>query len=138
MRTRKFAGLLAAGALIAAFAATPAGADPKKGDTFGLKCDNGQSYVITVNGNGDFTPGHLVDSTAVIVPLSFDISGTVTDADGNVLDSFNFSQSKGKPTTGADDIVTCTFGGSGSEDGGETTFTFSGTVTGFITPRKKS
>ncbi len=136
MRTRKFTGLLAAGGLIAALAATPAGADPKKGDTFGLECDNGQSYVIAVNGNGDFTPGHLFDSTAVIVPLSFNVSGTVTDAGGTT--SFNFSKSKGQPTTSADDIVTCTFGGSGSEDAGATTFTFSGTVTGFITPRKKS
>jgi len=138
MRSRKFTGLLAAGGLIAALAATPAGADPKKGDTFGLACDNGQSYVIAVNGNGDFTPGHLVDSTAVIVPLSFDVSGTVRDAGGTVLDNFNFSKSKGQRTTGADDIVICTFGGSGSEDNGVTTFTFSGTVTGFITPRKKS
>ncbi len=41
MRVGKLTGLIAAGAVIVGAAATPASADPKKGEVIPLNCDNG-------------------------------------------------------------------------------------------------
>lgn len=86
---RTFARLLVAGGLTLGIAAAPAIADPK-GETFPLVCDDGNTYQVTTNGNGEFTPAHDADSTRTFVPLAFgEFTGTVTDAQGNVVDSFS-------------------------------------------------
>src|SRR5687767_8501399 len=88
MQAGKPLGMLVAAGLTLAVAAGPAGADPVQ-ETIPLDCDNGVSYTAVVNGNGDFTPARDADSNSVLIPLAFgDFSGTVTDAQGNVVDSF--------------------------------------------------
>lgn len=132
------AGLLLAAAPLAL--ATPAHADPS-GDTFDLVCDNGSSYTVTANGNGDFTPALDAGSNTVFVPTSFGaFSAVVTNAEtGEVIDGFSEppaakgSSGKARATT-----VHCTFTFSGNEYVPELGFTIhfegSGTVTGFSTP----
>lgn len=136
MRARRMAGLLATGGLILGFAAGPAVADPMKGEVIPLDCDNGESYTVVVNGNGAFTPAHDTDSNSMLVPVEFgEFTGTVTDAQGNVVDSFTEpGLPKGQSAKGKKTLVTCEFEFSGTEDG--LTFTGSGTVIGFITPAK--
>src|SRR5690242_14990636 len=65
-----------------------ASADPQ-GDAVVISCDNGRTYEATTSkGNGEFTPAHDSSSTTVLVPTSFHgFSYTITDAQGNVLDS---------------------------------------------------
>ena len=131
-------GLIVAGALLAGATAIPASADPKKGEVIPLDCDNGKSYRVVVNGNGEFTPGHDLDSTAVLIPLAFGpFTGTVTDSDGNVVETINEpGSSKGESAKRAKNAVTCSFEFSGTEDG--LTFTGRGTVVVRITPAKRS
>jgi len=101
-------------------------------ETFELACDNGESYTVVVNGNGPFSPGHIISGAGgnlIPVTLIFE----ATDADGTVIFSESFAKpGKMKGLTG--DLITCTFGGIFEENG--ETITFNGTVTGFTTPRR--
>jgi hypothetical protein len=139
MRTRSaliVTGLAIAGSLASASAAW---ADPP-GELVPLVCDNGITYEVAVNGNGAFTPGHDLASTAILVPTAFgEFHGTLTDGDGNLIDEFvdpavvkGSSGSHGRATT-----TSCTFTITESfEDPelGQLTFTGEGSVTGFVTP----
>ena len=40
-------------------------------ETVALVCDNGDTFDVAVNGNGEFTPGRIVGDTGVLVPTSF-------------------------------------------------------------------
>jgi hypothetical protein len=130
---------IAAGAAIAGIAAPSAFAASEK-DTIPLECDNGNSYVVVVNGNGDWTPARDTASTSVLVPLSFgDFTGTITYPDGTVEPlppEPGGAKGKGNAGKHATDLVTCTFSFSGVEDG--VLFEGGGTVTGFITPRGRA
>jgi hypothetical protein len=112
-----------------------AGADPQ-GEEIPLECDNGESYVVNANGNGEFTPGRVADGTAVFVPVGFGpFTFTVTDAQGNVVESGTEPASaKGQSAKGVKDAVTCTFTFGGTEDG--FTFEGSGSVVARITPAR--
>jgi hypothetical protein len=125
---------MAAMGVASALCAGTAGADPKSGEVFPLDCDNGETYTVVVKGNGEFTPGHDLDSTTVLVPVSFgEFTGTVTDPDGNVVDTITEPEAaKGESAEGLEDPVTCTFSTSFEDDG--LTFTFSGSVVGRVTP----
>jgi hypothetical protein len=149
MTLTKLSSLLAAGGLLLAVAAAPAGADPK-GDPITVVCDNGQTYYATSPEGGnddhsrnDFTPALDSAGTSVLVPVSFgEFTGTVTDTSGNVLFEFvEPASSKGQAAAHSRSTTTCTFSFSGEfvdEQSGETlVFTGSGTVTGFVTPRKR-
>lgn len=132
--------VLAAGALIAA----PAQADPK-GEVFDVVCDNGNTYPIVVNGNGEFTPGLDTSSTTVLVPTSFSgFTFVVTNEAGEVVffeedpttSTKGSSAKKQRATT-----TTCSFSASETfEDPelgeGVLTGTFSGVVSGFVTPAR--
>ena len=139
MTTRtKLARLAVAGGVAIGIAAAPANADPK-GETFPLVCNNGETYDVTTNGNGNFTPAHNADGTNVFIPLAFgEFKGTVTDAQGNVVDSFSepgIEKGKGNAGKNATATISCTFSFSGTEDG--LTFNASGSVLGYVTPRGK-
>lgn len=110
-----------------------------------LECDNGQSYVVEVNGNGEFTPGRVVGSTAVLVPIAFgEFTGTVRDENGNVVETFTEpgTTTKGQSAKGVKDPVTCTFEFSEVSDGSDPefpegyTFEGSGSVVARITPSR--
>lgn len=131
----RIAGGLVALGMMSTLVVGAAGADPK-GEAIPLECDNGKSYNVNVNGNGQFTPGLVDDGTAVLVPVAFGtFSYTVTDAAGNVVESGSEpGGAKGRSAKGVKDAVTCTFSFSGTEDG--FTFEGSGSVIARITPSR--
>jgi hypothetical protein len=133
------ARVVAASAAIAGIAAPSAFAASEK-ETIPLECDNGNSYVIEVNGNGEFTSARDAGSTSVFVPLSFgDFTGTLTYPDGTVETlppDPGIAKGKGNAGKHATNLVTCTFSFSGVEDG--VLFEGGGSVTGFITPRGRA
>jgi hypothetical protein len=74
---RRLCMALTLGILMMAALAQGAAADPinaKNSLTFPATCDDGQTVQVVVNGNGDFTPGHVVGSTAVFVLQSFNFT----------------------------------------------------------------
>ncbi len=118
-------------ALLSVGVASAAPTNAPNAETFLLECDNGESYTVVVNGNGTFTPGHIIDGDGgVLIPVAFTFEAV--DADGNVLFSESIAKNgKMKGLTG--DLIVCTFGETFEENG--QTITFTGTVTGFVTPR---
>ncbi|HVM04640.1 MAG TPA: hypothetical protein VM242_05670 [Acidimicrobiales bacterium] len=141
-------GLRIAGGLVALGMASTlvvgaASADPK-GFQVPLECDNGQTYVVNTNGNGQFTPGLVEGDTAVLVPIAFgDFTGTVYDESGNVVETFTEEGgTKGRSAKGVKNPVTCTFSFSEVSDGSDPefpegyTFEGSGSVVVRITPSR--
>jgi hypothetical protein len=131
------AALAAATLGLATALASPAAADPK-GEVVPVDCGE-TTYLIVINGNGAFIPGHDTASTSILVPVSFgEFTGTVTDEEGNVIDSFvDPAMSKGSGATSTA-TVDCTYTITDTfedPDLGTLTFTGSGSVQGFVTPR---
>ena len=129
---RRLLVLVAAGALAAVAIAPSAGADPTNAkNALQLQAVCGtQTYNVVVNGNGEFTPAHLIGSTSVFIPTSFNITSTFTPTGGSTMTETDTS-AKAAPLQ---DTITCTipFQSFSNPFG---TFTIAGTVTGFFTPR---
>ncbi len=130
-------GLALACVLVAAaFAAQVASADPSnaKNSQHVTAVCGGKQIQVVVNGNGVFTPAHVVGSTSVFVPTAFDLTFSFTPTGGATESEPNIAAKHNQPTG----VVTCdipkalnTFT---TPDG---TFSISGTVTGFFTPSSK-
>jgi hypothetical protein len=117
----------------------PAVADPvnaKNSSVIDLVC-GGTSYEIVVNSNGAFSPAHDIHSNKVFVPVWFgEVTVTITDSEGTVVDTFTDPPATKGAGKHAD--IHCTFDDSGTfEDPelGTLTFSASGEVAGFVTPR---
>ncbi len=82
----KHCGIIIAIAMIGALAlAQGALADPsnaKNAQVIPASCDNGQAYEVVVNGNGEFTPAHVVGSTSMFIPEAFDLTFEFTPTGG--------------------------------------------------------
>jgi hypothetical protein len=118
-------------AIIAALA-PGAGADPinaKNSFQFPATCDNGQTVQIVVNGNGEFTPGHVVGSTAVFVPQAFDTTFEFTPPGGPTQ---TMTDTSSKHNVHGN-LVTCSLDATQTFPGVGTVHVF-GTATGFFTP----
>lgn len=138
--------LAAAGAAFG-FGALPAQA-ASSGETLAVDCGADGSYSVLVNGNGEFTPARDTRSTKVLVPVSFqDFHFVATAADGTVLvdqtDASVTSKGGGNPAARSPRRqVHCEFGSSFTlvepDEGfpAGTTLTFSGHVTGYLTPAR--
>ena len=108
-----------------------ASADPvkAKGSLLVPATCGGQPVVLATNGNGTFTPGHVVGSTAVIVPQSFDLTfsftppGGPTESDTNTAEHHNVHG----------DLVTCDIDFTQTNPDGSS-FSLVGSATGFVTP----
>jgi hypothetical protein len=131
------AGLTMAASLAGAGAAA---ADPTKAQTLTLVCDNGHTYTVVVNSSGAWSPAHDVNSTSTLIPLSFgETTGTVTDANGNLVDSFS-DPATAKGSAGSHDRTTttsCTYTSDDtfvSPDLGPLHVHVQGSVVGFVTP----
>ena len=143
MGVRIAAGLVAVG-MASTLVVGGASADPKSGGTVPLECDNGSSYVVNTNGNGEFTPGLVDGGTAVFVPVGFgEFTGTIRDASGAVVDTFTEpATSKGQSAKGVKDAVTCTFSFAEVSDGSDPefpegwSFEGSGSVVARLTPSR--
>jgi hypothetical protein len=122
------AGLAIAGVMIPAATADPSHA--KNAAQIVAQC-GGQTITVVVNGNGEFTPAHVVGSTSVFVPTAFDTTFTFTPTGGTPMSETDTSAKAGpiKNTT------TCTIPLQTLFSGPEGTATIQGTVTGFFTPR---
>src|SRR4051794_31874036 len=87
-----------------------AGADPvnaPKGDIVPLECDGGiGSILVSVNGNGDYTPGHVITSTQVGIPYAFHFESSFTPTGGETVTEVD-DIAKHAPRNGR--LATCTF-----------------------------
>jgi uncharacterized secreted protein with C-terminal beta-propeller domain len=129
---RRLLVLVASCALAAMAFASTAGADPTNArNSLQLQAVCGtQTYNVVVNGNGEFTPAHLIGSTSVFIPTAFNITSTFTPTGGSTMTETDTSAK----TAPLQNTIDCTipFQIFSSPFG---TFTIEGTVTGFLTPR---
>lgn len=119
----------------------PASADPtnaKNATVFDIVCDDGTSTQIVVTESGNWSPGHDLGSNSIFVPVVIgEITGTVTDAAGNVLETFTEPATTKGAGRNAD--LQCTFSGTFTFDDpalGLITVEVTGDVAGFHTPRR--
>ena len=123
--------VLGAAVLALAVFVPGASADPlnaKNSLSFPVTCDNGQSVTIVVNGNGEFTPAHVLGSTAVFIPQALDTTFEFTPTGGTTQTETDTSS---KPHLHGD-LVTCSFDVTQSFPFG--TLHLFGTATGVFTP----
>lgn len=137
---RPFATVLAIAAVSAALTAATAAAAPvnaPSAQTVALDCGEAGTFQVVVNGNGAWSPGHDLNSNAILIPVAFgETTGTVRDAEGNVVDEFTepaTTKGQGKARARHRNPIECTYTLSFTEDGN--TITVSGSVTGFIAGR---
>ena len=113
--------------------AQTASADPTNAKNSLLVTANcgAQQLHVSVNGNGEFTPAHVIDSTAVFVPTAFNLTFSFTPPGGPTESETDMAakQNQAKAT------VTCNIPAAlNTFASPEGTFTLSGTVSGFFTP----
>jgi len=133
---RRLASLLAIAVLAAALAAEATSAAPSNAPNatvVALDCGSAGAFDVVVNGNGEWTPGHLLSGNGVVVPLSFgEQTITVRDAEGNIVDQFTEpATAKGRARASGRERVSCTFSATFEDNG--STITAAGSVTGFMT-----
>jgi hypothetical protein len=122
--------VLGAAVLALAVFVPGASADPlnaKNSFAFPATCD-GQAVQVVVNGNGEFSPAHVVGSTAVFVPEALDLTFEFTPTGGTTETETDTSS---KPNVHGD-LVTCSF--DVTQTFPEGSFHLFGTATGFFTP----
>jgi hypothetical protein len=128
---RRLGVALGLGILMMAALAQGAAADPinaKNSLTFPVTCDDGQTVQIVLNGNGAFTPAHVVGSTAVFIPQAFDVTFEFTPPGGPTQSETDTSSKHNVHG----DLVTCSF--DVTQTFPEGTFHLFGSATGFFTP----
>jgi hypothetical protein len=120
-------------AIVLAVFAQAASADPvnaKKASPFIANC-GGPNLMVVVNGNGEFTPAHVIGSTAMFIPTAFDLTFTFTPTGGPPETETDTAAKAHQPKNS----VTCELPAAlNTFTSPEGTFTISGTVAGFITP----
>src|SRR5215212_5113426 len=127
---RRLCVALTLGILMLAALAQGAAADPinaKNSFSFPATCD-GRTVQLVVNGNGEFTPAHVVGSTAVFIPEAFNVTFEFT-LPGEPTQSETDTSSKHNVHG---DLVTCSF--DVTQTFPEGTFHLFGSATGFFTP----
>ncbi len=94
-------------------------------------CPSG-AFEAVVNGNGEFTAAHAVDSNTVLIPIAFGtFTATFTDANGLTTTETDPPVTKGKATPKNGKVQNCTYSVEFSFPDGSS-FAGSGSVTGFI------
>lgn len=87
---------------------------------------------VVVNGNGKFTPAHVIGSTSMFIPTALNLTFRFTPAGGaTVVDT----QTAAKAAPAKTGTVTCTIPLQTLFSGPQGSATIQGTVTGFYTPR---
>jgi len=133
----RLASLLAIAVLALAAATAPAApTDAPNATVVTLDCGGAGTFDVVVNGNGQWTPGHLLSGNGVVVPLAFsEQTVTVRDAEGNLVDEMiQPATTKGRARANGRERVTCTFSATFEDDG--LTITAAGSVTGFLAGSK--
>jgi hypothetical protein len=119
---------VAMGVLAAAASADPVNA--KTGLVLPANC-GGQIVQVSVNGNGEFTPAHVIGSTAVFIPQAFNLTFEFTPTGGpteSETDTSSKHHVHGQLRTCAIDFTQAM---------PEGTLHLVGTATGFFTPARK-
>ena len=126
--------LLAAGAAAGALA-LPATADPghAKNATHVQAICGSQTVNVVVNGNGNFTPAHVVGSTRIFIPTALNLTFTFTPTGGTAQTNTQNIHKASPPHRGT---KTCTIPMKTILSGPQGTATIQGSVTGFFTPVK--
>jgi hypothetical protein len=124
------AACAAAGAL-----ALPALADPghAKNATHVHAICGSQTVNVVVNGNGTFTPAHVVGSTKMFIPTALSLTFTFTPTGGTAQTN---TQNVHKASPAHRGTITCTIPLQTLQSGPQGTATIQGSVTGFFTPVK--
>jgi Ethanolamine utilization protein EutJ (predicted chaperonin) len=125
--------IVASAALLAAVAVPLASADPVKAKNATMvRAVCGTTTVnVVVNGNGTFSPAHVIGSTAVFIPTAFNLTFTFTPTGGSAMVEHETSAK----AAAVKNTTTCTIPLQTLFTGPEGTATIQGTVTGFFTPR---
>jgi hypothetical protein len=129
---RRFAAIA-----VCAFAASvfgqSASADPvnaKKSARATALCGT-QEVQVALNGNGIWTPGHVIGSTAMFIPTAFNLTFTFTPTGGAPQTETLTAAKQHQPKN----VVTCELPTALNTDTTpQGTATLSGTATGFFTP----
>jgi hypothetical protein len=130
-------GFLVLALVVAGVAAGVAAADPAnapKSAPITVICGN-TTYHGVVNGSGAWGPAHDLHSNSILIPVSFGVeTDVVTDPSGNMVTTTNAPRAKGSAAPNGATQLNCSYtvGPLTFPDG--STFTASGTVTGFVTP----
>ncbi len=119
---------LVAAAIVPVAVASPVNA--KNATLISASC-NGQLVTVVVNGNGEFSPGHVIGSTSVFIPTALDLTFSFTPTGGST-ESETDTSAKAAPIQ---DTTTCDVPLQTLFSGPEGVATIEGTVTGFFTPR---
>jgi hypothetical protein len=126
--------LFAVSASATAFA-LPASADPgnaKNASHVQALCGT-QIVNVVVNGNGTFTPAHVVGSTKMFIPTALNLVFVFTPTQGAATSNTEHV-TKASPTHRG--TTTCTIALQTLSSGPQGTATIQGSVTGFFTPVK--
>jgi hypothetical protein len=120
-------------ALAVVVLAQTASADPtnaKNSQVITAMCGS-QQIQVSVNGQGEFTPAHVIGSTAVFVPTAFNLTFSFTPTGGTTQSETDTAAKQNQ----AKGTVTCNIPAAlNTFTSPEGTFTLSGTVAGFFTP----
>jgi hypothetical protein len=130
---QRLLALLTVSAAAVAFA-LPASADPGHAKNAGhiqALCGT-QTVNVVVNGNGKFTPAHVVGSQKMFIPTALNLTFSFT-ANGTTTTN---TQNVAKASPAHRGTTTCTIPMQTLESGPQGTATIQGTVTGFFTPLK--
>ena len=125
--------LIAIFAIVLAVFAQTAAADPvnaKNSQVLIANC-GGPNLMVAVNGNGEWTPGHVIGSTAVFIPTAFNVTFSFTPTGGTTESETDTSAKAHQPRNAVTCEVPAALNTFTSPEG---TFVISGTVTGFFTP----
>src|SRR5262245_45859019 len=132
MKVLRFGVVAALVAAVLAALAQAASADPthaKNSEVITANCGQ-QQILFSVNGNGVFTPGHVIDDTAIFIPTASDLTFSITPPGGPTETETESvaKQNQAKAT------VTCNIPAAlNTFTEPEGTFTVSGTAVGFFT-----
>ena len=131
---RRIVVLAACLALTATVIVPAATADPTnaKSATHVTAICSGHPVMVVVNGNGEFTPAHVLDSTSVFIPTAFNVTFTFTPSGGGSPMVDLDTSAKAAPIK---NTSTCTIPLQTLFSGQECTATIAVTVNCFFTPR---
>ncbi len=120
------------GLAVVVLSATSVSADPKPSDDVQLTCD-GETFDISVAGNGDWTPAHDLNSTLVGLPFAFgEFHGVFTPTGGAPEEFTDPPFAKPNIPKTRNLVIECTYTVSGEFPEGS--FTGGGSVT-LMVPR---
>jgi hypothetical protein len=125
--------LIAISAIVLAVFAQTAAADPvnaKNSQVLIANC-GGPNLLVAVNGNGEWTPAHVIGSTAIFIPTAFNVTFSFTPTGGTTESETDTSAKAHQPRNAVTCEVPAALNTFTSPEG---TFVISGTVTGFFTP----